>query len=414
MRFLADFHIHSSYSIATAKNITPEILEYYACKKGVFIIGTGDCIHPKWRSILKDRLEPAEAGLFKVKKEFSIKHKLPDHLKKDIRFVLTTEISSIYKKNEKVRKVHSLLLFPGFKEADALAEKLSKIGNIKSDGRPILGLDARILLRLAKSISDDIEYIPAHIWTPHFSVLGSKSGFNSIYECFEDDIENIFALETGLSSDPEMNWSLSSLDRFSLISNSDAHSPEKIAREANIFDIKNPNYHKIISSLRNKKGFIGTVEFFPEQGKYHLDGHRKCGVEMTPEETLKNNGICPVCGKKVTVGVLNRVFELSDRKNGETPENALPFYSIVPLKDLLSIGFQCGVNTKKVSKAYDELINGLGAEYDLLLNKDIDEISDVNEKVALGITNMRNGKVLKKAGFDGEFGKIDVFSNIKL
>jgi len=409
MRFLADLHIHSSFSIATAKNITPELLEYYACLKGIYLLGTGDCIHPGWAQMLKERLEPAENGFFKVKKEYSLKNELPVNLQREVRFILTTEISSIYKKNNKTRKVHSLLFFPGFKESEMLARKLEEIGNIRSDGRPILGLDARKLLIMAKQISNDIEYIPAHIWTPHFSVLGSKSGFDSLIECFEDDICDIYALETGLSSDPEMNWSLSMLDSYTLISNSDAHSPEKIAREANIFDIDFPDYNSIIQAIRTKNGIKGTVEFYPEQGKYHLDGHRKCGVRLTPKETEKLNGICPVCGKKLTIGVNNRVFQLSDRKNGEKPSDVLPFYSSVPLKDLLSLLYKCGPATKKVNKIYDSLIFGLGPEYEILLDHNIDEISTFDKELSRGINNMRRGKVLKEAGFDGEFGKIYVF-----
>ena len=333
-----------------------------------------------------------------------------------VRFLLTSEISSIYKKNGKVRKVHNLIFAPDFETVEKIRKSLLKIGaNLDSDGRPILGLDAKNLLEMVLEISEETLFVPSHIWTPWFSVLGAKSGFDSIEECFEDLTENIFAVETGLSSDPPMNWLCSFLDKFTLISNSDAHSPEKLGRDANIFDTE-LSYFSIKEALKtgNPQKFLGTIDLFPQEGKYHFDGHRKCGVRWKPEETAEHDGICPQCGKKVTVGVMNRVLQLADRKNGKERPNKLPFYSIIPLKEILAEIYQTGANSKKVDNYYRLFLKNIGAELDILLNIPIEEIRRKgNETLAEAILRMRRKNVLIEEGFDGKFGKVMLFEKTK-
>ena len=338
MKFFADFHIHSHFSIATSKHLVPEHLDAWARIKGLSVIGTGDVTHPGWLRELEEKLVPAEEGLYRLKDEYRLPETtFPGVLAarspiREPRFVLTGEVSSIYKKNGKVRKVHSLVFMPGFEAVRNLQFRLERIGNITSDGRPILGLDAKDLLEICLEVSDRSFFIPAHIWTPWFSVLGAKSGFDTMEECFEDLTDHIHAVETGLSSDPPMNWMCSFLDRFTIISNSDAHSPEKLAREANLFDTT-VSYPAIRTAMKNggSGGFRGTVEFFPEEGKYHYDGHRKCRVRLDPLKTLESLELCPVCGKKVTVGVLSRVARLSDRDSPEERDERFPFHALVPL-----------------------------------------------------------------------------------
>jgi len=344
MRFIADLHIHSHYSISTSPQLTPEHLEAWARIKGIGVIGSGDFTHPGWLEELKEKLEPAEEGLFRLKRQYRLDGKtaaasLPipspaDGQASPVRFVLSAEISNIYRAADSVRKVHNLLLVPAFEAAETMQARLSRFANISSDGRPILGMDSRDLLEIALESSGQCFFVPAHIWTPWFSALGAKSGFHSIVECYRDLSEHIRAVETGLSSDPPMNWLCSFLDRYTLISNSDAHSPEKLGREANLLDT-DLCYPGIITALScgqsasQESGFLGTLEFFPQEGKYHYDGHRKCGVCWDPLETLRHRGICPVCGKPVTVGVLNRVAQLADREKVPDPGTRRGFHSLI-------------------------------------------------------------------------------------
>lgn len=391
--------------MATSKDGTPENLELWARKKGISILGTGDFTHEKWREELKEAMVSAEDGFYKLKDE----KRLPEAERmKDqtVRFVVSGEISCIYKKNGKTRKAHHLILLPGLEEAEKMAKKLEKIGNIHSDGRPILGLDSRDLLEIMLEASPEGIFIPAHIWTPHFSVLGAKSGFDSLEECFEDLTPYIYALETGLSSDPPMNWRISSLDQYQLVSNSDAHSPSKIGREANLLDIE-LSYEGLSRALCRGEGLLGTVEFFPEEGKYHYDGHRKCEVCLTPEEAEKMGNICPVCGKKLTMGVEHRVEQLADRKYGYRKENAKEFESLVPLAEVIAscMGYSSG--SKKVQSCYENMLEKLGPEFEILRRvpaEDIKAVSD--ENVAAGIEGIRQKKVKKIPGFDGKYGKI--------
>ena len=408
MEIIADLHIHSRYSMATSKLGTPEYLDLWARKKGISIVGTGDFTHPAWREELKEKLIPAEAGLYRLKEEYVLEEAklLPGQ---SPRFVITGEISSIYKKNGKCRKVHNVLHLPGFEAADQIAERLEKIGNIHSDGRPILGLDCHDLLGILLENCADGILIPAHIWTPHFGLFGAASGFDTMEECFEDLTPYVHAVETGLSSDPPMNWRLSALDGFQLISNSDAHSPSKLGREANLLDI-DLSYQGIYNAIQYGKGLVGTLEFFPEEGKYHYDGHRKCHICLSPEEAEKYQGKCPVCGKKLTMGVDHRILDLADRGNGFRKKNARPFESIVPLLEVISACLKKGITTKTVLSEYEKMLQRLGNEFQILREIPIEDIEkEGGQKLAYGIEKLRKKEVICKPGFDGEYGKICLF-----
>ena len=413
MKFIADMHIHSHFSVATSGTLVPEYLDYWARLKGIDVVGTGDCVHPGWMRELKEKLEPAGNGLYRLKSGFRLdesKFLSGPNMPREVFFMLTGEISNIYKKTGSVRKVHNLCVFPDFTAAEKVQSALDKMGNIRSDGRPILGLDSKFLLEMVLESSEQSFLIPAHIWTPWFSVLGSKSGFDTIDECYDDLAKHIFALETGLSSDPPMNRACSFLDRFALVSNSDAHSPEKLGREANLFDTE-LSYGGIYRALRGRAGFRGTVEFFPQEGKYHYDGHRKCGVKWDPLETVRNGGICAKCGKPVTRGVLYRVAELADRGGAMVPENGEAFHSITRLPDLLAelMGQKSG-SSKKVMKEYHRLTGLIGSELYLLLDAPLGDIRDAGgELLAEGVRRLRSGEIIIDEGYDGDFGRITVF-----
>ncbi len=408
MKFIADLHIHSRFSRATSRALTPESLSLWGQKKGIRVIGTGDFTHPEWVKELKDKLEEADTGLFRLKSSCSkqIRGEVPSSCSSEPLFILSGEISTIYKKDGKTRKIHHLILMPDFESVEKFNRALERVGNIRSDGRPILGLDSKILLTMMLEASDRGFFIPAHIWTPWFSLFGSKSGFDAIEECFEDLTPHIHALETGLSSDPPMNRLLSALDKYTLVSNSDAHSPSKLGREANIFNTT-LDYNSMIKAMKEKDDFLGTIEFYPEEGKYHMDGHRKCNLMLHPHDTIKNNGICPTCGKPVTVGVFHRVAELSDR---ETPKLTKPFHSLIPLSEILSEILDSGPDTKTVVTAYEKLLNDLGPEIDILINRDLKDIEAAGGALlSTAISRMRNGEVIKKEGYDGEYGVIRLF-----
>jgi len=404
--FYTDLHIHSKFSRATSKDMNLETIEQWAQIKGIKLIGTGDFTHPEWLKEIEKKLNEEGNGLFTLKKQYKLD--VPESCKDEVFFILSSEISCIYQKNGKLRKIHLVVLSPALKDVLKINHALSKIGNLTSDGRPILGLDAKELMKIILEISPESMGIPAHAWTPHFSVFGSQSGFDSIEECFEELSPSIYAIETGLSSDPPMNWRLSKLDNIILISNSDAHSPAKIGREANIFDTE-LSYKAITDAIKTGKGLLGTVEFFPEEGKYHYDGHRACGVRLSPKETIKRNYLCPVCGKKVTVGVMHRVELLSDREEGFKPAKALPFNSIIPLPEIIAEINNCSTQSKVVFNNYMKTIYKLGSEYHILLSESISEIEKVDLKLADAIDRMRNGKIFVAPGFDGEYGKIKIF-----
>ncbi len=367
-------------------------------------MGTGDFTHPEWIKNLKEKLEPAEQGLFKLKNS-----------KSGVRFILTSEISCIYSKNNLVRKIHVVLFAPSFEAVEKINCQLEKIGNLRADGRPILGLDAKELAKIALDASKDCLVVPAHAWTPWFSVFGSKSGFDSIEECFEDYSKHIYAIETGLSSDPAMNWRLSKLDKITLISNSDAQSPKKIGREANDFDAE-LSYNGIVDAIKSKdpKNFLYTIEFFPEEGKYHYDGHRSCGVSFSPKESKKYNNLCPTCGRPLVIGVLNRVEELADRKEGFVPPDAIPYKNLIPLEDIVADAFGVSSVTKRVLQEYENLIKKYGNEFKILLDIPLQELEKATfPEIAEGIIKTREGKVSIVPGYDGVYGKISVFSEKK-
>ena len=404
MKFAVDFHIHSKYSRAVSPQMDLKNLDIFAKIKGLKVIGTGDFTHPKWFKEIKSKLSPAEGGLFKLKGSNS-----------GTRFILTSEISCIYSKGGKVRKVHIIVVAPSIKSAEKINNKLSKIGNLKADGRPILGLDAKELIKIALEADKDCLIIPAHAWTPWFSIFGSKSGFDSLEECFEECTKNIYAIETGLCSDPAMNWRLSQLDNINLVSNSDAHSLSKIGREANVFNTE-LSYKGILEVLKEKpskehnKKFLYTIEFFPEEGKYHYDGHKSCNLSFNPKQSKKNNNICPKCKKPLVIGVLNRVEKLADRPKGFIPINATPFKSLVSLSEIIAESMCTSSLSKEGVKYYNNLINNLGSELKILLEATQEEISKYSlPKIAEGVMKVRKGKVFIKPGYDGVYGEIKIF-----
>lgn len=410
MSFIADLHIHSRYSRATSKDMTLEEIERWAQIKGIKVIGTGDLTHPEWFKEIKEKLQPSDNGLYLLKDKS--KNSVPESCKSNVFFMLSAEISCIYSKKGRIRKIHSIIYFPDFTSAERLNRELSRIGNLSADGRPILGLDAKDLLKIVLHCSSEALFVPAHAWTPHFSVFGSESGFDSLEECFEELTQHIHAIETGLSSDPLMNWRISSLDKITLMSNSDAHSPPKIGREANIFDTE-VSYPAIIRSIKEKRGFEGTIEFFPEGGKYHYDGHRPCEIRFSPVETIKHDYLCPACGKRVTVGVMSRVERLADRPIGFKPPNAPIYYSIIPLIEILSEVFRTGVNTKRVEAEYFNLISKLGSEFRILMETPLKDIEKASTSlIREAIERMREGKIHKSPGYDGVYGRIRIFEGL--
>ena len=411
--YIGDLHIHSRYSRATSKELTPEHLDLWAGKKGINIVGTGDFTHPAWRSELAEKLEPAEQGLYMLKKEYSLQR--PSVLgQSSPRFVISGEISSIYKKNGRVRKVHSLILLPSLEAAEVLSRRLEAIGNIHSDGRPILGLDCHDLLAITLEACPDAIYVPAHIWTPHFSLFGAFSGFDTIEECYEELTPQIHALETGLSSDPAMNGRLSALDSFQLISNSDAHSPAKLGREASLFDIP-MSYAGLYGAIQRGEGLKGTIEFFPEEGKYHFDGHRKCHLCLSPSQARKYNGICPVCGRKLTTGVLHRIEQLADRDEDFLLPQGRPFENLVPLGEVIATSVGSSPSSVKVSRQYEHLLEELGNEFYILRQAPLEDISHVaGSLTAEGIRHLRDGRVQWRPGYDGEYGAMRLFQSAEL
>ncbi|MEO3776829.1 UvrD-helicase domain-containing protein [Micromonospora sp. B11E3] len=419
--FVADLHIHSKYSRACSRDLTLPNLGWWARRKGIGVLGTGDFTHPAWYDHLRQTLQPAEPGLYRLgpEAERDIARRLPPRLASEaeadpVRFMLSVEISTIYKRDDRTRKVHHLVYLPDLDAVERFNAALARIGNIASDGRPILGLDSRDLLEITLESSPDGYLVPAHIWTPWFSALGSKSGFDAIADCYADLAEHVFAVETGLSSDPEMNWRVGSLDRYRLVSNSDAHSPPALAREATVF-ATGRDYFAIREALRTGDGLAGTIEFFPEEGKYHADGHRLCGVNWSPEQTRAAGGRCPECGKPLTVGVLSRVEELADRPEGHRPAHAREVTHLVPLAEILGEINKVGPRSKKVEGKLNDLVAALGPELDILTRAPLDEIGRVGgELLAEGIGRLRRGAVRRVPGYDGEYGVITLFDPVEL
>src|SRR5262245_33135489 len=418
MRFHADLHVHSKYSRATSRDLDLEHLAAWACRKGIGVVATGDFTHPAWCAELKHKLVPAETGLYRLRDEIerAVMATLPASCRTPVRFMLEVEISTIYKKGERTRKVHHLIYAPDFDTVDRISARLARIGNIASDGRPILGLDSRDLLEIVLESGPHAYLVPAHIWTPWFAALGSQSGFDSINDCYGDLADRIFAVETGLSSDPPMNWRVSFLDRYRLTSNSDAHSPGKLGREATTFDCE-LDYFAIEHALETGKGYIGTVEFFPDEGKYHLDGHRKCEVRLSPKETLAHGGRCPVCGEPITIGVEHRVEMLADRSEAEAkpPPSAGDVSNLVPLPEILSELTDSGVASRAVERSYDQALAKLGPELCILQSVPVEDIAHAGSSLlAEAVTRLRSGQVIREAGYDGEYGTIHLFDDGEL
>jgi len=396
MAYICDLHIHSKYSRATSKDMDIDHLSKWAKIKGIDLLGTGDFTHPAWLKELKEKLTEREYGIY---------------VHGGIDYILTAEVSNIYFKNGKVRKIHNVLIAPSFAVVVEINRMFAEYGSLESDGRPILSLECDKMAKTLRKIDENIMIIPAHIWTPHFGLFGSNSGFDAIEECFEAESKNITALETGLSSDPAMNWGLSSLDKYALVSNSDAHSPSRIGREANVLD-KEAGYKELKEILRkkDKKRFMYTVEFFPQEGKYHWDGHRKCEARLSPEEAANVNYRCPTCGKKVTVGVMNRVEKLSDRPAGFVLKSAPGYRSSIPLIEIVADAMGVGRESVGAGREYNSLLQRMGSEFDILLFKTRDELLEkCPPKIANGIINVREGKVNILPGYDGVYGKIEIF-----
>jgi DNA helicase-2/ATP-dependent DNA helicase PcrA len=411
VRFIADLHIHSKYSMACSKDCDLEHLTWWSRRKGVTLVGTGDFTHPAWYEHLRESLVAAEAGLFRLRDglDRDVCRTLPANLAAgDVRFMLSVEISTIYKRADRTRKVHHLVYMPDLDAAAEFNRRLGRIGNLGSDGRPILGLDSRDLLEITLESGDGSFLVPAHLWTPWFAVLGSKSGFDAVEDCYVDLADQIFAVETGLSSDPSMNWRLSALDRYRLVSNSDAHSPPMLGREATIFDT-DLDYRSVRRSMETGVGLAGTIEFFPEEGKYHTDGHRKCGVRLDPPETHAHGGLCPECGKPLTVGVLNRVEELADRPVGFRPDGAPEVHSLVQLPLIMSELLGVGPKSKRVLREIEALTTALGPELAILQDVPVDDIKGHSPLLAEAIDRLRRGEVIREAGYDGEYGVIRLF-----
>jgi uncharacterized protein (TIGR00375 family) len=397
MEFIADFHIHSKFSRATSRDMDIGHIAEWAKLKGITLMGTGDFTHHLWLEELKANLEDLGNGLFKFG---------------NIYFMLTAEISSIYSKNGRGYRIHNIIFAPSFKTVDKINNTLSRWGNLASDGRPILGIDAAELARIVFDIDENTVLVPAHVWTPWFGVFGSMSGFNRIEDCFEEQTQKIFALETGLSSDPAMNWRWSALDRFSLISNSDSHSPSRIGREANVFNCE-LNYKDIIDALKkkDKTRFLYTIEFFPEEGKYHFDGHRNCGVRFSPKQTREHKGLCPKCGRPLTVGVMNRVEQLADRSEGYIPKGTTTYKNLIPLDEIIAEAKGVNKGSKAVASEYRMSISKFGSEFEVLVRAKKEDLEkNLPKRIAEGILRVRNGQVTIKPGFDGEYGKIATFS----
>ncbi|HEV7657581.1 MAG TPA: UvrD-helicase domain-containing protein [Mycobacteriales bacterium] len=411
MPFVADLHIHSRYSRACSRDCDLEHLAWWAARKGIALIGTGDLCHPAWAEEIRTKLVPAEPGLFRLRPDLErdVLASLPASVRTPVRFQLSVEISTIYKRDDKTRKVHHLLYAPDLEVAGELTRRLGRIGNISSDGRPILGLDSRDLLETLLESGEGGYLVPAHVWTPWFAALGSKSGFDSIADCYADLAEHIFAIETGLSSDPAMNHRVSALDRYRLVSNSDAHSPPALGREATVLSC-DLSYAGVRAALETGAGLDGTIEFFPEEGKYHLDGHRTCDVRLEPAQTRERDGRCPVCGKPVTVGVLHRVEALADRPDGFRPAAAPGWRCLVQLPQVVGELIGVGPKSKAVEAAVSRLVDRFGPELTILQDVPLDELTPVGPPgLDEALRRLRAGEVVLAGGYDGEYGVVRLF-----
>lgn len=403
MKVIADLHIHSRFAMACSNRISIRALDEAAKSKGIDVLSTGDALHPEWNKELKAHLEPAEQGMFKVRDSAN-----------GTRFILGAEVSTIFISKEKTRKIHNCIMLTSFEAVSALSEILSKYGNLSSDGRPALSMSSAHLVEELFRADKNALVFPAHAWTPYFGVFGSLSGFDSMKDAYEDQEKHIFALETGLSSDPPMNWRLSALDKYALVSNSDMHSLENMGREANVFNINDLSYDSILNSIKDRDGkkFERTLEFYPEEGKYHYDGHRDCQYSIDPGK--EKNQYCRVCGKKLVNGVLHRINELADRPEGYVPKGHIPYMHMVPLIEVISYVMKKAKYSPKVRDKYSEMLARLGTEFDILSGLSIESIKDAaGEEIGEAISNVRNDKIRIMPGYDGVFGKLDLLSREK-
>ena len=425
MRIIADFHFHSRFSRACSPELTIPNLEKIAAFKGVRLLGTGDFTHPKWFAEIKETLEQAEGGLYRVRTTSSLLRSatppcLPTRQAQrggDVRFVLTCEISSIYSQNGKTRRVHTVFVMPSIESVEKFNRALEKQGaKLASDGRPIVGISAKDLARMALDIEPKTIIVPAHAWTPWFAVFGSMSGFDSLEECFEEQAKNIFALEMGMSSDAPMNWRVSGLDRLALLASSDAHSLHRIGREGNVFELSSPqdfSYDWVYNVIkrRNPKEFLFTIKYHPEEGRYHYDGHADCNFSCKPSETKRLKGLCPKCGRKLTVGVLARVEALADRPEGYQPPNAIPTRHLVPLEEVIAGALGVGVQSKKVQNEYQSLVNQAGGEFAVLLDLPYEDLQKYTQPIIVeGIRRNREERLHIEPGYDGKYGVVKIFT----
>jgi uncharacterized protein (TIGR00375 family) len=394
MQYISDLHIHSRFSRATSKQLTLANLEKHGKIKGIGLLGTGDFMHPEWQKELKSELTSEGSGIYKTKSGFP--------------FILSNEISLMYKQDGKGRRAHVVLLAPEMAVVDQITDYFKGFGRVDYDGRPIFGKSIKEVTEGLKKISDDIEIIPAHIWTPWFGLLGSKSGFDTFKQALGDQAKHIYSFETGLSSDPEMNWRISELDKYTILSFSDSHSfwPWRIGREATIFDLKNLTYKELIRAIRTREGYKGTIEVDPGYGKYHHDGHRACGVSLSPKLSAEYDGICPVCKRPLTIGVMYRVEEVADRPEGYKPKDAAPYYKLMPLSEIISAVVGTGVATKRVWTVYNKLLSAFKSEYEILLHASVEDLRKVvDEKLAQFILKNRRGEIEVRPGYDGVYGE---------
>jgi uncharacterized protein (TIGR00375 family) len=405
MKVIADLHIHSRFAMACSSMITVDGIDTTCKQKGVKLIGTGDFAHPTWMKELKERLEPAEEGFFRVKGSQT-----------GVRFVLSAEVSTVYNANNDSKRIHHCMLAPDFESADAINDVLSKKGDLASDGRAQISMSSAELVESVMGINKDTFVFPAHIWTPFFGALGVYSRYNSLKEVYEDQEKHIHALEQGLSADPAMNWRISALDKYTLLSNSDMHSLPKIGREANVFEMDEDkfSYGAITDAMKSKdtKRIKMNIEFFPEEGKYHYDGHRQCMFSVDPEHSNIKN--CPVCGKRLTIGVLHRVNDLADRPPGYVPSGSVPYVKLVPLLEIIAYALKKTAYSPLVAREYEKLVGRFGKEFEILMDTPESELSAFTEpEIAKAIINVRNGNISISPGYDGNFGVLDLLNRDK-
>ncbi len=433
MQYVSDLHLHSKYSRAVSPQMTLPVMSEFAKRKGLNILTASDWTHTIWFKEIQGLLEDAGEGVYKIKNPHSASSgQAKSNLKDDVLFLLSTEVSSIYKQGDKLRRIHSLVFVPSFEVAEKVIRELLKKGcNLSADGRPIIGLSAKNLLEMILSIDERCMLIPCHVWTPHFGVYGGKSGFDSFEEAFDDLSKYVYGIETGISSDPEMNWRIPELADRSILSFSDAHSPTNMAREATAFELEELSYENIRQAIMRKGGLKNriayTIEFYPEEGKYHFSGHRNCKISLTPEEVKEKGKICPVCARELTEGVAPRIEQLAgstfapeykEKVSGggikwytDKTKNHPPYVKLVRLEQIIAAGLGVTTGSQKVPEMYAKMCPSLDSELNILLKTDLAEIEKLaGERIAQALNRVRKGEITLSPGFDGEYGKVKVFN----